>query len=385
MDFKSNHTEFEYYTLIRGIYEEADRYYVVLERSEFFAEGGGQPSDQGTIAGHPVLSVHQVNHETWHEINDPSDLFEGMRVKVEIDSSFRMEMSRQHTGQHLLSAVLEKEYNIKTLSFHIGADTATIDTDCLVDEDTIEIVSHKINQFIIHGLAVSSFIEPAERIQQFGLSNGAELTGDVQIIRIGDIDVSACCGTHVDSTQDLLFFLVRKLEKHKTGSRIYFQFGRRALDFALDAVRIVQDAKEQLEIHETEIPFRLRLLVEQTQEDAQKISELRSKLTQQMLKLPEYNLPFVYQELNEEEDLIRSLALELGKQKRNSVLLDLRELRIYGNIFKDTVTAGQLFREQKIPGVRGGGGAHSFQGLADSAEELIVFGRRLQSVLEEIH
>lgn len=245
-------------------------------------------------------------------------------------------------------------------------------------------MAHKINQIILHGLEVSSFIEPAERIRKLGLNSDAEFSGDVQIIRIGDLDVSACCGTHVNSTQELLFFLVRKLEKHKTGSRVYFQFGRRALDFALDAVRIVQDAKEQLEIHETEIPFRLRLLVEQTQEDAQKISELRTKLAMQMLKLPEYNQPLVYQELDEEEDLIRSLALELGRQKRNSVLLDLRELRIYGNIFKDTVKAGQLFREQKIPGVRGGGGANSFQGLADSVDELIIFGRRLESVLEEI-
>lgn len=384
MGFKTNQTEFSYYTLIREIHQEADRCFLVLERSEFFAEGGGQPSDQGTIADHSVQSVYEVGNHTWHEIDNSAGLFEGMRVKVEIDAFFRLEMSRQHTGQHLLSALLEKEYGVRTLSFHIGPDTATIDTDQPVDETVLEKMAHKINQIILHGLEVSSFIEPAERIRKLGLNSDAEFSGDVQIIRIGDLDVSACCGTHVNSTQELLFFLVRKLEKHKTGSRVYFQFGRRALDFALDAVRIVQDAKEQLEIHETEIPFRLRLLVEQTQEDAQKISELRTKLAMQMLKLPEYNQPLVYQELDEEEDLIRSLALELGRQKRNSVLLDLRELRIYGNIFKDTVKAGQLFREQKIPGVRGGGGANSFQGLADSVDELIIFGRRLESVLEEI-
>lgn len=384
MSFKSNHTEFEYYTLICAIHEEGGKVYIVLDRSEFYAEGGGQPSDQGTIAGHPVRSVREVAGANWHEIEDPAELFKGMRVKVEVDAFHRMEMSRQHTGQHLLSAFLHNEVAIRTVGFHIGPDTATIDTDRPVDEEVLEEVALKINQAILEGLEVTSFVEPAQKIQELGLRKEVDLTGDVQIVRIADLDVSACCGTHVDSTRDLLFFLVRKAENYKGGTRIYFQFGRRALDFAMEAVRIVQDAKEQLAIHETEIPFRLRLLVEQTQEDEKKITELRSKLAGQMLLLPEYNGSLVYQELDEEEELIRTLAVELGRQKRNSILLDLRERRIYGNIFKDPIHAGNLFREQKIPGVRGGGGPRAFQGVADSEEELVEFGRRLQSALEGV-
>ena len=99
MGFKTNQTEFSYYTLIREIHQEADRCFLVLERSEFFAEGGGQPSDQGTIADHSVQSVYEVGNHTWHEIDNSAGLFEGMRVKVEIDAFFRLEMSRQHTDR----------------------------------------------------------------------------------------------------------------------------------------------------------------------------------------------------------------------------------------------------------------------------------------------
>ncbi|KAF5062296.1 hypothetical protein DSECCO2_306410 [anaerobic digester metagenome] len=383
MSFKNNHAEMEYYTLITQIHQEAGRHYLVLDRTEFFVEGGGQPSDQGTIQGHKVLSLHEIDGRIWHEVTDPSELFVGMRVKVEIDGEHRLEMSRQHTGQHLLSAILLRDHQLQTVGFHIGQETATIDTDCPVVEDILEDVAHQVNSAILEGIPVTFFIESADQLDRLGLRKAVDLQEDVQVIRIGDLDVSACCGTHVDSTSDLLFFFIRKVEKHKSGSRVYFQFGKRALDFALEAVRIVQDAKEQLEIHESEIPFRVRLLLEQTQEDARTITELRTKLARQMLQLNEYNEALVYQELDEEEELIRILASELGRQEKDAILLDMRQLRIYGSLYRDGLAAGALFRSHKIPGVRGGGGPHSFQGIADTKEELLTFGRKLKALLEE--
>lgn len=383
MQFKSNHMEFEYYTLIRDIKEETGRHFVVLDRSDFYVEGGGQPSDHGTIAGHEVLSIHEIGETAWHEVANCLDLFIGMRVKVSIDRDYRLELSRQHTGQHLLSAFLDRDHDLKTVGFHIGEDTSTIDTDGPVSEEIMEDVSRKVLKAIGASLTVSSFVETSVNMDRLGLRKDVDIEGEVQIIRIGELDFSACCGTHVDSTGDLLFFLVRKWEKKRSGSRIYFQFGQRALDFALDAVRIVQDVKEQLEIHESEIPFRVRLLKEQAAEDEKTITELRGKLARQMLELPQYGEGLIYEELDEEAELIRILSQELAKQKKNSVLLDLRELKIYGNIFRDGLSAGSVFRENKIPGVRGGGGPTAFQGVADSPEELIAFGRRLNNILEE--
>ncbi|MFZ2258473.1 MAG: alanyl-tRNA editing protein [Clostridiaceae bacterium] len=383
MQFKTNHMNFEYYTLIKDIKEETGRHYIVLERADFYVESGGQPSDHGTVAGHEILSIHEISGVAWHEVAKIEDLFIGMRVKVEIDEAYRLELSREHTGQHLLSAILDREYNLKTVGFHIGEDTATIDTDAVVSDEILEEVGKRVLQAIASDVEVTAFVESSQTMDRLGLRKEVEIEGDVQIIRIGDLDFQACCGTHVDSTADLLFFLIRKSEKKRTGSRIYFQFGQRALDFALEAVRIVQDVKEQLEIHETEIPFRVRLLKEQTAEDCKTISELRAKLAQQMLLLPQYGEKLVYEELDEEEELIRVLSFELARQQKNSVLLDLRELKIYGNIFKNGISAGALFRESKIPGIRGGGGPTAFQGVADSISELLTFGRRLETILEE--
>lgn len=383
MQFRENNIDFEYYTLVTGIHEEADQVFLTLERSEFYVEGGGQPSDKGTIGGLAVGSLHEIGGEIWHQVAGRGDLFRGMRVKVVIDRAHRLEMSRQHTGQHLLSALLQRDHDIRTVGFHIGEDTATIDTDGPVKEEVLEEVTGKVLTTIREGLPVTAFVESGEELRRLGLRKETDLSGDVQIIRIGDLDHSACCGTHVDSTRDLLFFIVRKTEKHKTGTRLYFQFGQRALDFAMDSVRIVQNIKEQLGVHETELPFRVGMLKEQTQDDYRVILELRGKLARAMLADPAWQGNLVYQELEEEEELIRTLSRGLAERGQDSILLDLRERKVYGNIFKDGLHGGRLFKEHKNSSIRGGGGPKAFQGVADSREELIAFGRRLKAALEE--
>src|SRR5690606_12425588 len=102
-----------------------------------------------------------------------------------------------------------------------------------------------------------------------------------------------------------------------------------------------------------------------------------------MLKLNEYNEARVYQDLDEGEELIRSLASELGRQEKDAILMDMRQLSICGSLHRDGLTAGALFRSHKTPRVRGGGGPHSFQGIADTKEELLTFGRKLKALLEE--
>lgn len=383
MQFRSNSSDFEYYTLVTGIHEESGRVFVTLERSEFFVEGGGQPSDQGSIHGLTLQSLHEINGEIWHEVAAQGDLFRGMRVKVILDKEHRLEMSRQHTGQHLLSGYLQQGYDIRTVGFHIGKDTATIDTDSLVTEEMMEAVSLKILWAIREGIPVTAFVESGQELKRLNLRKETERSFDVQIIRIGDLDYTPCCGTHVDSTRELLFFILRKVEKHKEGSRIYFQFGQRALLFARDAVRIVQNIKELLEVHETELPFRVGMLKEQTEEDYRIITELRTKLARAMLLDPAWQGELVYRELDLEEELIRTLSLGLAERGQSSILLDLRERKVYGNIFREGFHGGKLFKEQKNSSIRGGGGPRAFQGVADSEEELIAFGRRLKAAMEE--
>src|SRR5579862_3895599 len=99
---------------------------VYLDRTAFYPESGGQPSDRGTLAGIPVLDVIDEGEEIAHIlVESPKE----ENVEGRIDWARRFDHMQQHTGQHILSAAFERTGGYKTLSFHLGAESATIDLD----------------------------------------------------------------------------------------------------------------------------------------------------------------------------------------------------------------------------------------------------------------
>src|SRR5436190_22888878 len=97
---------------------------VALDQSAFYPEGGGQPADAGTLGGAAVLDVQIEDGVIWHMLDQAleTDIVQGA-----IDWARRFDHMQQHHGQHLLSAAFERLYGLRTVSFHLGAASATID------------------------------------------------------------------------------------------------------------------------------------------------------------------------------------------------------------------------------------------------------------------
>ena len=102
---------------------------VVLDRTAFYPEGGGQPADHGTIGGSLVTDVIEADGEVLHFIGGGPSPTAGERVACVVDPARRLDHVQQHHGQHLLSAAFERIHGAATLSFHLGADGCTIDLD----------------------------------------------------------------------------------------------------------------------------------------------------------------------------------------------------------------------------------------------------------------
>ncbi len=383
MKFNSNNIDFEYYAVITGLIEKDGKKFVLTDKSDFYAEAGGQMSDRGFIGDARIIHVKEADDTIYHETEDFKDLAVGHRVKCVIDKPYRMDISRQHTGQHLMSAILENDFDVKTVSFHMTDEVSTIDTDIPVTQEVREKVQARVMDNIGKNLAVESFVKKKEEIDRLGLRKLVEAEGDIQIIKIGDIDYNACCGTHLSNTGELKLFIIKKIENYKGGSRVYFLFGDRALNEFYDSVGIVSDVKTLLGIHETEIPFRVRLLIEKEEEERKKVSEIREKLVKLMLTLPEYNVPFIYKKLDEEEELIKDMVFELNAQKRTAVLVDIRELRMYATAVKEGFNLGGFFKGVKTSKIRGGGGPNSLQAVCDNLDELVQFTDQFKDLLFE--
>ena len=207
----------------------AEGFRVYLDRSAFYPASGGQPFDRGTLAGVPVVEVaEEEDGRVAHVLGARWDSDSAAEVvRGEVDGARRRDHQEQHTGQHLLSAVLAERWGIGTLSFHMGEESSTIDVavGALTEQQVAE-AERIANEEIRRNRPVRVSYEDAQAVE--GLRKASERTGVLRIVTIEGLDRSACGGTHVASTGEIGALAIRKIEKVRGSVRIEFLCGARA-------------------------------------------------------------------------------------------------------------------------------------------------------------
>ena len=198
---------------------------VYLDRTAFYPTSGGQPFDLGSIAGVAVQDVVDEGDSVAHVLAAPVD---PGPVDCAIDWDRRFDHMQQHTGQHLLSAVFEELLGLHTVSFHLGAESSTIDLEGgTLHAAAAARAERRANQLVSENRAVTVVYEDAARAE--GLRKPSGRDGTLRIVSIDGLDRSACGGTHVRSTGEIGVILVRKLEKIRQSVRVEFLCGARAV------------------------------------------------------------------------------------------------------------------------------------------------------------
>jgi alanyl-tRNA synthetase len=210
-------------TPVKGGYE------VLLERTVLFPEGGGQPSDTGTIGEAAVLHCREQDGEVWH-LTDRA-LTPGEEVSVKLDWVRRFDFMQQHTGEHLLSFAFYKLFSAANVGFHLAPDYATIDFDKPLSHEQVLEAERLANTFVWRNLPVrAAFYETEEEIQDLPLRKHAEgLHAPIRIVSIHDADMCTCCAPHCAHTGEIGLIFVRDAASYKGGMRITFFCGGRAL------------------------------------------------------------------------------------------------------------------------------------------------------------
>jgi alanyl-tRNA synthetase len=206
-----------------------ERTAVWLDRTAFYPTSGGQPFDSGRLGDATVVDVED------DESGDIVHLVAGVSPEVgatvhgAIDWNRRFDHMQQHTGQHILSAVLERAFGARTLSFHLGADTCTIDVDRELSPAQIAEGELAANQAVWLDLPVTIRYATGEEARALPLRKESARTGTLRLIEISGLDLSACGGTHVERTGVIGQIALASWERFKGGQRLEFLCGGRAL------------------------------------------------------------------------------------------------------------------------------------------------------------
>ena len=201
---------------------------VYLDRTAFYPTSGGQPHDIGTLGGAPVRDVIDEGERIAHVVDAP---ITDDAVTGRIDWPRRFDHMQQHTGQHVLSAVVSDLFGWATVSVHFGADVSTLDVDVpSITPEHAARAERRANEIVFENRPVTVSYEDAATAT--GLRKASDRDGTLRIVSIAELDRSACGGTHVRATGEIGAILIGKIDKVRQSARLEFVCGMRAVERA---------------------------------------------------------------------------------------------------------------------------------------------------------
>ena len=135
----------EFEAIVLSCEERQEGYYIILNETAFYPEGGGQPADKGTIEGEEVLDVQYVDGEICHIMKKP--LKAGEQVVGRINWEWRFDLMQQHSGEHIVSGMIHEKYGYENVGFHMGEEVITIDLSGMLTEEQVAEIEQKVNDF----------------------------------------------------------------------------------------------------------------------------------------------------------------------------------------------------------------------------------------------
>jgi alanyl-tRNA synthetase len=249
----------EFDAVVRDIVKQEGRWVVTLDRSAFYPTSGGQPFDTGTLGEAKVVDVFDQEDGTVGHAVD-RELEKNSRVRGHIDWDRRFDHMQQHTGQHLLSAAFEKDLGAKTVSFHLGTASATIDLDKELSAEQIAKGEASANTVLWEDREICATFMTAHEAAKLPLRKEPTREGELRIIEIKDYDLSACGGTHVSRTGAIGMIGVVGSERFKGGTRLEFVCGQRMLRAYRGLRDAVSGSVRQLSVLPDELPSAIEKL-----------------------------------------------------------------------------------------------------------------------------
>jgi alanyl-tRNA synthetase len=247
---------------------------VAINPIVFHPDEGGQRPDRGTIGEANVVAVEIVEGRIVHTLDRP--LNNGKYIAC-VDKEYRLQSARQHTAQHIISGIAEKRFDLKTIGVHIGEESCTVDFNKKIDWETIQTVERDAMAVVLENVEVETQFGGSDARSRFDLT---EIDSDeIRVVRIGEYDASACCGTHVKRTGDIGIIRILDIESKKDGTRVSFVAGLKALEFSQTETSALRELRKLVKCSTAELP----ILFQKAMDNAKSLSKEVERLQLSML------------------------------------------------------------------------------------------------------
>ena len=221
----SHISEFE--ATVTSCVPDGEKYLITLDRTAFFPEGGGQPSDKGYIGPCRISHVYEDNNSVIHVSDKPA---ESEKYFCRVDFDRRLDFMKKHTSEHIISGIIHNKYGYDNVGFHLSENETTLDTSGKLTPEDIAFIELEANRIVQKNVSVKAYFPSENELAELEYRSKKEIEGDVRIVEIEGVDKCACCAPHVSQTGEIGLVKILKYYSWKGGMRLHITAGIEAYE-----------------------------------------------------------------------------------------------------------------------------------------------------------
>lgn len=345
---------------------------LILDQTLFFPEEGGQCADSGTIDGYEVIDVQISKGIIKHILKGHVELEIGNEIQGEIDWDLRFSNMQNHSGEHIFSGIVHREYGYDNVGFHLGKDVVSVDFNGPIDEVSLRRIEKEVNQVIYENRVIRAYYPSEEELASLNYRSKKEVDSPLRIVEIENCDVCACCAPHVRRSGEVGLFKVVHMMNYKGGVRIFILCGQRALDYVLELDDNMNAIYHMLSANNSSVVKYVKQLIDTNNALKQEVFNLNKKEVQRLVEEANENHRYFFIEdldKNLQREMVNSLVQRLEGYVGVFVGSDQMGYRfILASRNNDTT---KLFDVLKSRGAKGGGNALMVQGYIKTSQDTI--------------
>lgn len=289
-------------------------YEITLDKTAFFPEGGGQSADTGIIDGIKIVDVQENKDGTIIHIAE-KEIEIGRTVYCKLDFDKRFRKMQNHSGEHIVSGLINKIYGLDNVGFHLGSQDVTMDYNGALSREDLLKIEYLANEACTKNLEITQSFPSSQELTKLSYRSKLDITENVRIVNIEGYDSCACCAPHVKSTGSIGMIKLLDFIKYKGGVRVHMKCGFDALDDYNEKYKNVSEIAQNLSVKQSEASVAVHRLLLELSEKKHEYAELYKKYISEKINALEYsdgNLLYFDEKL--ENEAMR-IAANLGRSR----------------------------------------------------------------------
>ena len=345
---------------------------LILDQTLFFPEEGGQCADSGTIDGYEIIDVQISKGIIKHILKGHVELEIGNEIQGEIDWDLRFSNMQNHSGEHIFSGIVHREYGYDNVGFHLGKDVVSVDFNGPIDEVSLRRIEKEVNQVIYENRVIRAYYPSEEELASLNYRSKKEVDAPLRIVEIENCDVCACCAPHVRRSGEVGLFKVVHMMNYKGGVRIFILCGQRALDYVLELDDNMNAIYHMLSANNSSVVKYVKQLIDTNNALKQEVFNLNKKEVQRLVEEANENHRYFFIEdldKNLQREMVNSLAQRL--EGYVGVFVGSNQMGYRFILASRNNDTTKLFDVLKSHGAKGGGNALMVQGYMKTSQDTI--------------